>query len=206
MKKIIYIIILLLTFSNIYSQVNPLLGQSNYILNNEAAITSPSPFTTISVGVGAILYLINPILLYEDRKIYAGITKELSVGFGKFGEHRAAFEYSFVFTGNISHHFRFSYKYDLLFKNNIEPSHLLQSTFALSLGAGYFTNFTKHGVFPELTFGYALRNHKILIFPHIKIRHTFMFRKEDSDITDISFGIILGFANPFIDVNIKRDY
>jgi len=206
MKKIIYIIILLLTFSNIYSQVNPLLGQSNYILNNEATITSPSPFTTISVGVGAILYLINPILLYEDRKVYAGITKELSVGFGKFGEHRAAFEYSFVFTGNISHHIRFSYKYDLLFKNNIEPSHMLQTTIALSLGTGYFTNFTKHGVFPELTLGYSLRNHKILIFPHIKIRHTFMFRKEDSDITDISFGIILGFANPFIDVNIKRNY
>ena len=33
-----------------------------------------------------------------------------------------------------------------------------------------------------------------------------MFRKQDSDITDISFGIILGFANPFIDVKIKRDY
>ncbi len=206
MKIFIYIFILLLTCSNIYSQANPTIGQSNSLLNNEATITSPSPFTKVSIGIGTILYLINPILLYEDRKIYAGITKELSVGFGKFGEHRAAFEYSFVFTGNVSHHIRFSYKYDLLMKDKIEPSHTLQSTSVLSLGGGYFTNFTKHGIFPELTYGYSLRNHKLLIYPHVKIRHTFMFKKGDGDITDVSFGIILGIANPFIDVKIKRDY
>jgi hypothetical protein len=176
------------------------------LLNEGNRITSGGPFTTLSIGVGTVLYLINPILLYEDKKIYAGITKELSVGFGKFGEHRAAFEYSFILTGNISHHIRFSYKYDLLLKSKIEPSHMLQGTPVVSLGAGYFTNFTKHGAFPELTFGYSLRNHKLLIYPHIKIRHTFMFKSGDSDITDISFGIILGWANPFIDVNIKRDY
>lgn len=169
--------------------------------------TSPaSSFTTLSIGLGAILYIINPIVLYENKKIYAGITKELSVGFGKFGENRFAFEYSFIFAGNISHHFRFSYKYDFLLNKNIEPSHTLQGTGALSIGAGYFTNFDKHGIFPELTFGYSIRNHKILIYPHIKIRYTLMFRKQDSNITDISFGIIFGFANPFIDVNIKRHY
>ena len=206
MKTIIAILALFLTCSSIYSQSNTVESRPVLMLNEGYKITSGGPFTTLSIGVGTVLYLINPILLYEDKKIYAGITKELSVGFGKFGEHRAAFEYSFIFTGNISHHIRFSYKYDMLLKSKIEPSHMLQGTPVVSLGAGYFTNFTKHGAFPELTFGYALRNHKLLIYPHIKIRHTFMFKSGDSDITDISFGIILGWANPFIDVNIKRDY
>jgi hypothetical protein len=203
-KTIISIILFSLFCCDICSQQNISEHQPVLLLNKENTTTSTSSFTTVSVGLGAVLYLINPIVLYENKKIYAGITKELSVGFGKFGEHRFAFEYSFVFTGNISHHLRFSYKYDLLLKQNIEPSHTLQGTGVLSLGGGYFTNFNKQGFFPELTYGYSLRNHKILIYPHIKIRHTFMFRKQDSDITDISFGIIFGFANPFIDVNIKK--
>jgi hypothetical protein len=190
---------ILLIYINVYSQINPTFNQSN-------SLASPASMTTVSLGIGAILYLINPIILYEDKKIYMGLTKELSVGFGKFGEHRFAFEYSFVFTGHISNHFRLSYKYDLLLKDKIEPSHMLQGTGVLSLGGGGFTNLSKQGVFPEVTFGYSLRNHKILIFPHVKIRHTFMFRKIDSDITDISFGLILGFANPFNEVTIKRDY
>jgi hypothetical protein len=205
-KIIINIFLFLLTYCNIYSQTNTLISQSNSLLNKENTANSSSSFTTVPIGVATILYLINPIVLYEDKSVYAGITKELSLGFGKFGEHRFAFEYSFIFTGNISHHIRFSYKYDLLLKENIEPSHMLQGTSVLSFGGGYFTNFNKQGYFPELTYGYSLRNHKILIFPHIKIRHTFMFRKQDSDITDISFGIILGFANPFSDVDIKRQY
>lgn len=206
MKTIIIILVLLLPFRYIYSQSNIVENRPLMLQNEGGKNTSAGPFTTVSIGVGTIIYLINPILLYEDKKVYAGITKELSVGFGNFGEHRAAFEYSFIFTGNISHHIRFSYKYDMLLKSKIEPSHVLQGTPVVSLGAGYFTNFTKHGAFPEVTFGYSLRNHKLLIYPHIKIRHTFMFKSGDSDITDLSFGIILGWANPFIDVNIKRDY
>ena len=198
-KIFISIILFLLIWFNIYSQTNPLSNQSVSLMTKENSAASINSFTTVSIGVGAVLYLINPIVLYDNKKIYAGITKEFSLGFGKFGEHRIAFEYSFIFSGNISHHIRFSYKYDLLFKENIE-----QGTSVLSLGGGFFSNFNKQGLFPELTYGYSLRNHKILIYPHIKIRHTFMFKKQDSDITDISFGIIFGFANPFIDVNIKK--
>jgi len=91
-------------------------------------------------------------------------------------------------------------------KDNIKPSNTLQSTSVLSFGGGYFSNFNKQGLFPELTYGYSIRNHKLLIFPHVKIRHTFMFGKEDTDITDISFGVILGIANPFLDVKIRRNY
>lgn len=160
----------------------------------------------ISIGVLTAIYLINPILEYNDKKLYLGLTKELSVGWGKLGEHRTAFEYSMIFGGNIRHHIRFSYKYDILLKSGIEPSHMLQGTSVLSIGAGYFTDFDKQGAFPELTYGYSVRNHKLLFYPHVKIRHTFMFEKEQTDITDISFGVILGIANPFIDVDIKRKY
>ncbi|MBN1633324.1 MAG: hypothetical protein JW917_04075 [Ignavibacteria bacterium] len=206
MRIIATIILLLLTCSNIYSQTIPSI--SPYVsLTDKENTTSPAfSYTALSIGIGAFIYLINPVLLYEDKKLYAGITKELSVGFGELGEHRVAFEYSFVLTGNISHHTRLSYKYDFLLRDNIKPSHTIQTTSVISAGAGYFTNFSKQGVFPELTFGYSFRNHKLLIYPHIKIRHTFMFRKPDTDITDISFGIILGIANPFVDVDIKRQY
>lgn len=199
LKIIINIVLIFLIYTNLYSQINQEINQSK-------TLASPSSMTTLSIGIGAILYLINPIILYEDKKIFMGLTKELSVGYGKLGEHRFAFEYSFVFTGHISNHFRLSYKYDLLLKEKIEPSHMLQGTGVLSLGGGCFTNLSKQGAFPEVTFGYSLRNHKLLIYPHMKIRHTFMFRKIDSDITDISFGLIIGFANPFNKVVIRRDY
>ena len=206
MKHFIIIFLLWLACSNINSQIKPLSDNIYSFVNNNNNSNSVSSLTTVSIGIGTILYLVNPILLYENKRIYAGITKEISVGFGKMGQNRFAFEYSFVFAGNISHHFRFSYKYDFLLKDKIEPSHTLQGTAVLSPGTGYFTNFVKHGFFPELTFGYSIRNHKILIYPHVKIRHTFMFKKQESDITDVSFGIIFGFSNPFIDVNIKRHY
>jgi len=201
-KIILNIILFFLSYCNIYSQTISAINQPVSLLNKENTSNS---FTAVSIGIGAFLYVINPIIIYENKSVYAGLTKEISMGFGKFGEHRFAFEYSFIFSGNISNQLRLSYKYDLLFKENIKPSHMLQGSKALSLGAGYFANFSKTGVFPELTFGYSLRNDKILIFPHIKIRHTFMFKKQDTDITDISFGIILGFANPFNDVKINRN-
>ncbi|MCU0371748.1 MAG: hypothetical protein MUE56_00710 [Ignavibacteria bacterium] len=205
MKIFTHILILLVSCGYVYSQ--PFSPNSNYFrTDKENAITSSGPFTSVSLGMGVILYLINPIIVYEDKKIYMGLTKEFSVGFGKFGEHRAAFEYSFLFTGNISHHARLSYKYDLLLKKNMEPSHTLQGSSVLSLGAGYFTDFHKNGIFPELTYGYSLRNHKLLLYPHVKIRYTFMFKKSDFDIMDLSFGIIIGLANPFIDVKIKKDH
>jgi hypothetical protein len=203
LQKILICSVFFFIFVNTYSQETDKLFLRN---KNHFSYFSrtQSTFLPVSIGVGVILYLINPIILYENKRLYAGLTKEISVGFGKLGEHRFAFEYSFIFAGNISHHFRISYKYDIL-KKGIEPSHMLQGTSVLSLGAGYFTNFDKHGAFPELTYGYSLRNHKLLLFPYVKIRHTFMFKKEQADITDFSFGIIVGFANPFIDVRIRRN-
>ena len=203
-KKFIFIFCIIITLcSQSYAQFqnrNHLKYLEYY--NKESTAAS---FLPVSILVGSILYLINPEIMYENKKLYAGITKEFSIGFGKLGEHRFAAEYSLLFGGNIKNHLRFSYKYDLLLKENIQPSHMIQGTGVISIGAGYFTDFGAKGIFPELTYGYSLRNHKILIYPHIKIRHTFMFGKDNSDKTDISFGIIIGIANPFIDVNIRRD-
>ncbi|RPI18035.1 MAG: hypothetical protein EHM58_06850 [Ignavibacteriae bacterium] len=202
LQKLLIISVIFVITINIYSQEKDkifLRNKSHFIFKE-----TQSTFLPVSIGVGVVLYLINPIILYENKRLYAGVTKELSIGFGKIGEHRVAFEYSFVFAGNISHHLRFSYKYDIL-KKGIEPSNMLQGTSVMSFGAGYFTNFDKQGAFPEITYGYSLRNHRLLLFPHVKLRHTVMFKKEQADITDLSFGIIVGFANPFIDVKIRRN-
>jgi len=158
---------------------------------------------SLAIAAAIGLYLLNPIVIYESKKLYMGITKEFSVGFGYFGEHRIGLEYSFIISGQIRNHLRAGYKYDVLLKK-LEPSNNLQGTGTVSIGAGYFYDFDKSGAFPEIAVGYSLRNHKLLIYPHIKLRHTFMFKQDKPNITDISFGFIVGFANPFIDLKIRR--
>ncbi len=76
--------------------------------------------------------------MYENKKLDASITKEFSIGFGKLGEHRFAVEYSLLFGGNIKNHLRFSYKYDLLLKENIQPS---------THDTGNRSNFCRSGIF-----------------------------------------------------------
>jgi hypothetical protein len=197
------LIFITLSFSS-YSQekIQQSVTPSNKLISIE---TSSSSFLTVTGVFAAAVYLINPIILLENKRLYAGITKEFSVGFGKLGEHRTAIEYSFIFAGNIAHYVRLSYKYDILLKDNIKPSHMIQGTGVVSLGAGWFTDFKGGGVFPEVSYGYSLRNHKLLFFPYFKLRHTFMFKKDKSDITDFSFGVIFGIANPFIDVKIRNE-
>jgi hypothetical protein len=204
-KKIFLISFAVLAFcGNSYAQFKDSYRNRQKYLEYHKESTTAS-FLPISIVAGSIFYLINPEIMYEKKKLYAGITKEFSVGFGKLGEHRLAAEYSLILGGNIRNHLRFSYKYDLLLKN-IEPSYNVQGTGVVSFGAGYFTDFDSKGIYPEITYGYSLRNHKLLIYPHVKLRHTFMFDRTKPDNTDLSFGIIFGIANPFIDVNIRRDY
>jgi hypothetical protein len=203
-QKIIVSLIIITISCSIYTQDKfpQYRIHTNKLLSGESSTLSFFPVTAV---FAAAVYLINPIILLENKKLYAGITKEFSVGFGKLGEHRFAAEYSFIFAGNISHHLRFSYKDDILLKDNLQPSHMIQGTGVVSPGAGYFTDFKGNGIFPEISFGYSLRNHKLLFFPYVKLRHTFMFKKDKSEITDFSFGIIFGIANPFSDVKIKNE-
>lgn len=162
-----------------------------------------NPTLPLAIYILSVFYFVNPIILYEDEKVSAGLTKEISLGFGNFGEYRAGFEYSLIFRGYQKSHIRLSFKYDNLL-DNIEPSNMLQGTSVLSIGGGYFTDFNGHGFFPEISYGYSIRNDKLLFYPHIKARYTVMTEKNKSNITDVSFGILIGFANPFIDLKIRR--
>jgi hypothetical protein len=206
-RQYLWIILLLIVCCNSKSQqidfLQSILNSNSHPLSKTRTASSVLP---VSIGVLTAFYLLNPIAEYTNRKMYAGLTKEFSIGWGKLGEHRTSIEYSMIFGGNIRNYLRFSYKYDFLLASGIEPSHMLQGTGVISFGGGYFTDFNGNGAFPEITYGYSIRNHKLLFYPHIKFRHTFMFDKSKADITDLSFGIILGIANPFIDVNIKRKY
>lgn len=167
-------------------------------INEKSASTLP-----IAIGVASFLYLFNPILLLENDKIGGGITKEISLGFGKFGQHRFSTEYSYIFRQDLSSNLRFAYKYDILLKSGLKPSNFLQGTPVISIGAGYFTNFTNEGYFPELSYGYSIRNDKLLFFPSLKIRYTYVIH--GANIFDFSAGLVIGFANPFIDLNIRSN-
>lgn len=194
MRRITIILILIFAVQFLKAQ-----DFKNFFSNTQ----SSSPYS-VSIAAAVGLYLLNPIVIYESKKLYMGLTKEFSIGFGYFGEHRIGIEYSFIISGQIRNYLRASYKYDMLLKNNLEPSNNLQGTPVLSAGAGYFYDFDKSGIFPEVSYGYSLRNDKLLIYPHIKFRHTFMFKKEYPNITDISFGFMVGIANPFIDLKIRK--
>lgn len=206
MKKIT-LLILLITFifiNNIFSQYKtiPYKQNSPKLLKEHKTELKESSTTFFAVSLATFLYLLNPIILLENDKISGGITKEVSLGFGYFGEHRIGLEYSYLFRDKNNSHLRLSYKYDYLFKDT-EPSNLLQASTVISLGAGYFTDFEKSGIFPEISFGYSIRNDELLIYPHAKLRYTFTERKY-SNIIDFSFGVMIGFANPFIDLKIRK--
>lgn len=203
--RLIFIILLILLSGNVFTQ--SLYEKPEILSHNSFPYKSytASSIVPVTAAFTVGLYLINPIILLENKKLYAGLTKEFSVGFGKLGEHRFALEYSFIFAGSIRHNLRASYKYDILLKDNLKPSHMIQGTSVISIGAGFFTDFKGNGAFSEISYGFSLRNHKLLFFPYIKLRHTIMFNKDKSDLTDLSFGIIFGIANPFIDVKIRNE-
>ena len=163
-------------------------------------LSSPLP---IAIGIASFLYLFNPIILFENDKIALGFTKEISVGFGYFGEHRLSFEYSYIFRKDLNSNIRFGYKYDILLKSGIKPSNLLQGIPAMTIGGGYFNNFSRPGYFAETSYGYSIRNDKLLFYPSVKLRYTYV--ANGSNVIDFSFGFIVGIANPFIDLNIRSN-
>lgn len=209
------ILILILFFSissNIFSQsFDTTLYNNNFntFLNKERneflKPESGSNVIPMAIGIWSFLYLFNPTIQYENDKIRGGLTKEISLGFGYFGEYRLGVEYSYIFKENQSSQLRFSLHYDHLLAD-IKPSNMLQATGVISIGSGLFTDFDGQGIGPEVAYGFSIRNHKFLFFPHVKLRHTFMFEKRKADITDLSFGIIIGIANPFIDLKIRRSH
>ncbi|MCB0726770.1 MAG: hypothetical protein KDD00_04865 [Ignavibacteriae bacterium] len=156
----------------------------------------------IAISIASFLYLFNPVVLLENDKIGGGLTKEFSLGFGYFGQERISLEYSYIFVQDQKSRLFAGYTHDILLKTGIKPSNTMQGTSAISLGTGYFTNFAHPGVYGDVSYGYSIRNDKILFYPSFKVRYTYVF--EGSDIFDFSAGIVIGLANPWMDLKIRR--
>ena len=152
-KKLIISLIILVTFTvQTYSQsidstkLSLMDNTSREKLYNPDVLNSTTfkrENSTLPLALGLVifLYLLNPMILEEDG-LAVGMTKELSLGFGDLGQYRLGAEYSFIFRSQNKSQLRFSANYDVLTKD-IEPSNLLQTTGALSIGGGYFYFFPK---------------------------------------------------------------
>lgn len=205
LKKCILIILLIFTYSA-YSQVTI----ENYTENKNSDFSLPElklknsskiTFTEYSVrlkhpkksdaptGMFAgliILTFINPVLVFEDKKIFWGLTKEISKSFYPYG--RISFEYSYLFRTFNKNHFRFSYNYDHVFDNRSD-----WVIFAVSPGGGYFTDTENDGAFIQGAGGIFFPTPVFMGHLYLKYRFTKIFRKDKSDIHDISLGMGLVF-------------
>lgn len=133
-----------------------------------------------------LLTFINPIIVFEDKKIFWGLTKEISKSFYPYG--RLSFEYSFLFRTFNKNHFRFSYNYDHIFEDGSD-----WIIFTLSPGAGYFTDTENNGAFVQGSGGVYFPTPIFMGYLYLKYRFTKIFDENKSDIHDISLGLGLVF-------------
>lgn len=131
---------------------------------------------------GIFLALINPVIVFEDKKVFWGLTKEISIAFFPYG--RLNFEYSFLFRTFNKNHLRISYNYDF-----IEKSRSDWVMFRISTGAGYFTDTKNSGSFIQGSAGYFIASPIVIFDLYLKYRFTYTFNKNKSDIHDISLGM-----------------
>jgi hypothetical protein len=169
---------------------NNFFGQ-NYVLNN----TGSNANSYLFIGSLVVLFT-TPTFIYEDNKVYFGLGRELSLTFGKKGEFRLSAEYTFIFRSSLKHHFRASAKYDML--SNLTETEWISEREFVSIGAGYFIDEGGNGIFPEVAVGYRIGGDGSIIYfyPYMKLRHTFMLKKDKPDNTDFSLGMAIGFK-PF---------
>lgn len=207
--KLISVILIVLCFSGIvFSQDKGILDTTFYSTDTTFQKFRPgsSPIPLFTILGASFFYLLNPIIIYEDDKIGLGITKQFSVGFGYYGENRLTFEFTKIFRDNYSYIIRLGYTNDFLLNKKLVPSNNFQGTSVVPLGISYYTEFSHNGMSLETGFGYSIRNHKMLICPHLKVRYTHIFESGKSNIIDFSFGVMVGLANPFKDMKIRRNY
>jgi hypothetical protein len=186
---LLHVFTLSILFCNIFSQTelrlkenntnNHFQGLNSYSLKNSSGASLPN--AVIFIGIAAIL--INPMLVIEDKKVYFGLTKEIS--FWKYPYGRLAFEYSFIFRTENKNHFRFSYNYDIV----VGAGDFIG--FLATPGAGYFTDTKNHGWFLQGAFTVLLPVPDIGLLPYLRYRHTFVADKQPgkTDIDDISLGV-----------------
>jgi hypothetical protein len=180
-KKLTAVISFCIISSNLFSQ------QVNLKLNeNTSPLASPKfykksdlPTPLLVIGVAA---LISPMVVFEDKKVFFALTKEVSIGKYPFG--RLSFEYSFVFRSYNKSHFRFSYNYDYF----IDGGDFI--AFIFTPGAGYFTDTKNKGWFLHGSIGALFGpGEYFLLNPYFRYRHTFISEKTKSNIHDISLGM-----------------
>lgn len=188
MKSILYLAILLISL--------PVLAQNNFNeplqlkLKNDHKKNKALPNNTHFYGKAELplpvllaipLFFINPILVFEDKKIFWGLTREIS--FSTFPYGRLSFEYSFLFRTFNKHHLRLSYNYDFINQPGQEWIFAV-----ISPGAGYFTDTKNKGVFGQMAFGAFIPTPVLMVNLYLKYRYTYIFDKNKSDVHDISLG------------------
>jgi hypothetical protein len=141
--------------------------------------SSELPIGAIIAGVPLIF--INPILVFEDKKVFWGLTKEISFSSLHFG--RFAFEYSFLFRTFNKNHLRFSYNYDFMSQQGTTWVYSV-----VSAGAGYFTDTENKGAFVQTSLGFFVPTPLMFFHIYLKYRFTKIFKEGKSDIHDISLG------------------
>ncbi len=185
MRKNIFAVLVVFFFTNtsLFAQANTL-KLKNDTKNSE--FTALKPFKLSSKADAPTYFyiaaIINPILVIEDKKVFFGLTKEVS--FGKFPYGRIAFEYSYIFRSYNTSHLRLSYNFDFVF----EAGDFV--VFIATPGAGYFTDTKNNGWFLHGSVGAILAtSDNFGISPYLRYRHTFIKDKLKSDINDISLGV-----------------
>jgi hypothetical protein len=195
--KIIIFFLLFLTSGNLFSQT-PL--QINAPINsfriNRGDLSRTGSNTDAYLFIGSIVVLtLTPTVVYGDKKFYFGLGRELSLAFGKRGEFRLSGEYTYVFRDNLKSQIRVAAKYDILSK--LRHGEWIDEREFISIGAGYYTDTKNSGIAPEVSAGFRIGgDSSLLLYPYLKLRHTFMLKKDIPDNTDFSLGLAIGFK-PF---------
>jgi len=137
----------------------------------------------------AVAWPLNPMLVVEDKTAYFALTKELSLGMPVFYAGNTPVltmlgaEYSYVFRAERNSHIRaFA---DIYIP--VESGDFF--AFLAGAGGGYFTDTKKSGIFSQASFSlFVPLTEGTALKVYIKGRNTFMLKKEESNIFDISIG------------------
>lgn len=180
-KNIIFAIIIFICLCNVHIFAQQ--DNNSLFLKDKKNVNAFKINTSLNtLGIVSVLFPLNPILLIENKKFYAGITKEFSLIFYPLG--RLAAEYSLIFRKTDLNQLRFSYNFDI----PIETADF--AAFLLSFGGGYFTDFKKYGFFPQASVSLLVpASDNIAVNAYFKVRNTFVNKDMGSDIFDVSFGL-----------------
>ncbi|HMS66439.1 MAG TPA: hypothetical protein PKD83_14440 [Ignavibacteria bacterium] len=188
MKKIVFLFVTFVMLNSINSFAQ---SDFHFKLNSDELINpyqklhfhskEKSEFSNGFLEAVLIVFPFNPIFQLQNKRFYAGITKEVSLMAYPYG--RLAVEYSLIFRETRLNQFRASYNFDF----GLESGDLY--AFLFSIGGGYFTDFHDVGYFPQASVSLILPfGDNLATVPYFKVRETFM-TKGSPDIFDVSLGL-----------------